>query len=291
MASELPQLPAFYWNMLSQDDRSEFVRLRQGFHHGQKVSSKDRRIVTFRRELNSVVQFLERSDENKEARCVLTGVCFAGKVVCVNTRQLKSFLARCKSSINGSFQQLGYVALRTKAKARNCVLTVLPSLQNHQNILRQWTVRVISEEAAFCFVTSFAHVPLPEITPDDLCDEKKPVIRTPPRYYPSQPLAMPQPQVTFGMTVQAPPPVAAFRTKSIEYDLPSMSDGEDMPGNAFTGSMVTSFSLDFHEMTGWELGDDNSLLLDDDGGKFHMLRKSQSVDLGLEDWGAFDDDF
>ncbi|OHS94075.1 hypothetical protein TRFO_39710 [Tritrichomonas foetus] len=171
-ASDL-HLPQSYWNQLSQDDKNEFLRLRTNFHHGQKISSKDRRIVTFRKELLIVLNYLERGQENMETRCVLTGVCFAGPLVCVNTRQLKSFLSRCKSSINGSFQQLGFVALRTKAKAKSCVVAVLPSLENHQNILRQWTVRYTSVDAQFCFVSSYPYSNLPEITEDDLFDEKK----------------------------------------------------------------------------------------------------------------------
>lgn len=176
-SSSIPEmsLPAPYWNALSQDDRTEFIQLRNNFHHGQKLSAKDRRIITFSKELHIVLHYLERSEENKEERCVLCGVCFVGPIVCVNTRQLKTFLSRCKSSINGSFQQLGFVALRTKAKARSCVLTALPSLQNHQNILRQWTVRYASEDARFCFVSSYRFLQMPEITPDDLFDEKKPL--------------------------------------------------------------------------------------------------------------------
>lgn len=174
----LTPAPASFWNILSQDDRNEYLRLRQSFHNGQKISSKDRRIVTFRKELNIVLQYLERSPENMEARCILIGVCFVGPLICVNTRQLKSFLSRCKSSINGSFQQLGYVALKTKAKARSCCVAVLPSLQNHQTVLRQWTVRVAGDDAPFCFVSSYSYVGLPEITEEDLFDEKPKPIRS-----------------------------------------------------------------------------------------------------------------
>lgn len=177
-SDSLTPAPATFWNILSQEDRSEYLRLRQSFHNGQKISSKDRRIVTFRKELNIVLQYLERSPENMEARCILIGVCFVGPLICVNTRQLKSFLSRCKSSINGSFQQLGYVALKTKAKARSCCVAVLPSLQNHQTVLRQWTVRVAGEEAPFCFVSSYKYVDLPEITDEDLFDEKPKPIRS-----------------------------------------------------------------------------------------------------------------
>lgn len=174
MRTQEISLPHSYWGPLSPEDKTEFMRLRANFLQGQKISSKDRRIVTFRKELVSVLKYIERSDTHKEERSVLVGVCFAGPFICVNTRQLKNFLGRCKSSINGSFQQMGYSALRTKAKARACVVAVMPSLQNEQNILRQWTVRCASNDAQFCFISSFSHADLPTITEDDLYDEKKP---------------------------------------------------------------------------------------------------------------------
>jgi hypothetical protein len=78
-----------------------------------------------------------RAPDNAEVRCIATGLCLSGPVVCINTRQLKKFLNRCKSSINGSFQQLGYIAVRTKSKARNCCVAALPALASDQTVLRQ----------------------------------------------------------------------------------------------------------------------------------------------------------
>ncbi|OHT05588.1 hypothetical protein TRFO_26584 [Tritrichomonas foetus] len=166
-------LPSAYWSKLSQEDKNEFQRLRAHFHQSQKVSSKDPRLVSFSNELHSVLKFIERSEQGRECRTILTGVAFAGPFICVNTRLLKSFLGRCKSSINGSFQQLGYVAIKTKSKARSCVLAIMPTLINDQNILRQWTVRCASEDAKFCFVTSLVSLQLPVVTSDDLNEDHK----------------------------------------------------------------------------------------------------------------------
>lgn len=200
-----PPANSSIWNQLSQDDKNEYLRIREEFRKNQKVSSKDRRVVTFRKELMTVLQFLERGPDNLETRCILTGLCFAGPIVCVNTRQLKSFLCRCKSSINGSFQQLGYLALKTKSKTRNCVVAVLPSLENHQNILRQWTVRVVSDEAQFCFVSSFSNVKIPvKIEEDDLFFEKNMTDSMPiqqPRQFPIQ-MPFYQQQQQFNIGVQ-----------------------------------------------------------------------------------------
>jgi hypothetical protein len=165
-------VPVGYWNLLSPEDQSEYIRIRTNFHQGEKLSSKDCRIVTFRRELTILMAFLERDRENLEVRCIVAGVCFADGIVCVNTRQLKGLLRRCKSSINGAFQQLGYVALRTRTKTRGCVVGLLPSLQQAPAMIKQWSVRVVTAAADFCFVSSFSAVGLPEIHEEDLLKER-----------------------------------------------------------------------------------------------------------------------
>ncbi|OHS94914.1 hypothetical protein TRFO_38933 [Tritrichomonas foetus] len=166
-------LPSTYWNKLSSEDKIEFQKLRTNFHRSQKISSKDPRLVSFSNELHTILKFIEHDESGRENRTVLAGVAFAGPFICVNTRSLKSFLGRCKSSINGSFQQLGYVAIKTKSKARSCVLAILPTLINDQNILRQWTVRCASEDAKFCFATSLTSLQLPIINEDDLNDDHR----------------------------------------------------------------------------------------------------------------------
>jgi hypothetical protein len=303
--TDLPVPPAC-WKALSHDDRAEYQRLRAEFHHGQKISSKDRRIVTFRRELNVVMKFLERGPENLENRSIVTGVCFAGRIVCVNTRQLKQFLNRCKSSINGSFQQLGYVALRTKAKARQCVINVLPALQNEQNILRQWTVRVVSEEAQFCFVSSFCNVPLPEINSDDLLDERKPRSansRQP--LFPGQTMGsvvLQRPKQVAFQHILGPSNHAPLKPKVLECDLPTLPEYDptndltsfsfNTHGSSLSMECLTSFDDD------WTMTDFGRVT-DDDPWKVSFQRvfeskmpKSKSSGFVNDgEWSIFDGDF
>lgn len=221
-------LPPVYWNRLSQEEKSEFQKLRAHFHQAQKVSSKDPRLISFSNELQKVLHFLEESPVTREPRTILVGVAFAGPFICVNTRQLKSFLGRCKSSINGSFQQLGYVALRTKSKARSCVLSILPALSNDLNLLRQWTVRYASCEAKFCFLSSINRSTLPQITEDDLNEDKKSTQ-----------------VVRFNTTIGAMPP----KTTKLEYDLLSLPTPPATPtwqdgAPAQQSAMPISYSID-----------------------------------------------
>jgi hypothetical protein len=279
MDSEGP-VPAAFWNLLSQDDRTEYIRLRNGFRHGQKISSKDRRVITFRRELTLVIQFLERSRENLEARCVVTGVCFAGGVICVNCRQLKSLLNRCKSSINGSFQQLCYVAVRTKSKARGCVVGVLPSLQNDPVLLKQWTARVVSAEASFCFVSSFSGAGLPEITDADLLEERP---------------AREQPRVRFAPVAPPRPPPQGFaelgfQPKMLDDDLPSVADfaAAREPVRGLVGSSLSVDCFrDFEPDWAEPLGIDRPPPPQESA-----MKKSKSVSFQIpEEWDIFGDAF
>ncbi|KAK8898648.1 hypothetical protein M9Y10_000940 [Tritrichomonas musculus] len=178
---EFPGLISF-WNLLSQDDRNEYFKLRKSFHNGQQMQgfqknqiaiNKDQRSPNFYKELTVALNYIERDKLCREERSIICGVAFAGPYICVNTRQLKNFLGRCKSSINGSFQQMGYSALRTKEKARNCIKTILRPLKSEPTILRQWTVRGASEKALICFASSFPIKLLPDITKNDLQIEEK----------------------------------------------------------------------------------------------------------------------
>ena len=263
-ASDPLLLPNKYWEMLNETEKNDFLRLKQSFDQGQQVSSKDRRVISFKKELFLVREFIERSKQNYEARCILTGLAFAGPLICVNTRQLKHFLSRCKSSINGSFQQLGYVTLKTKSKAKQCVITVLPSLNNFPNILRQWTVRIVSETSKFCFVSSF---PTPKfsftITDDDIFEERKNSSETPKhknstKFIPSKLPNKPKPNVpetvlsVFPLTKTKPPPTFP---KLIEFDLPSISDFDDSEdeNTRHLSSIPLSYSLNIiHEDTIWD---------------------------------------
>jgi hypothetical protein len=260
-----PHLIPEYWNQLSGDDKSEFLKLRANFRQGQKMSSKDRRVVTFRRELHMVRDYLERSSGNREARCIIAGVCFVGPYVCINTRQLKSFLSRCKSSINGSFQQLGFIALRTKSKAKNCVIAALPSLRNQQDMLRQWTVRWTSEQADFCFVTSFSCFDMPEIAEEDLFDEA-----------PGRPINISVPIAR--KPLFAPKPVAPFKPRTIGFDLPTMEPFES-PEPEVQWKM--SWSMESFEA---EFDESIEVIMEKE------MRRSESAHLTMSEWRIFDDE-
>jgi hypothetical protein len=159
-------IPFAYWGLLSEDDRLEYMRLSQRFFADQKLSAlvragRERPQVVFMKEVLAILQYIERSMENTEIRSIVTGLCFHGPFVCINTRALKGILYRCKSSINGLFQELGYGQWRARYE-REFVLLAMPSLKKDPTMLRQWTIRQVAADSMFCFVSKIPRVELPD---------------------------------------------------------------------------------------------------------------------------------
>jgi hypothetical protein len=130
-----------FWTALSADDKRSYAALRAEFRDRKHTSTPDTPLV-FRCEIQSVMQFIGHSPIGRQDRSIVVGLAISGGIVAVNTRQLKTFIGRCKSSINGGFQQLGFDAVKTRLKAREWIIAILPSLELDQSSLRQWTVRV-----------------------------------------------------------------------------------------------------------------------------------------------------
>jgi hypothetical protein len=166
--------PLAIWNRLTQDDQTEYLRLRLELHQTKRPGRTQHRLVTFYKELLTVLSFIERRPEGIEERSIISGAAFAGTYICLNTRQLKAFTGRCKASINGSFLDIGYTGLLARSKTRSCVLACLPSLDDHYVNLRQWRVRCASSAAKFCFCSSFTGLEKPVLCEKDIEPPRNP---------------------------------------------------------------------------------------------------------------------
>ena len=246
-------VPPGPWKHLSEEDKTSFLRLRQHFHQMQKTI-KDHCSSSFSQEISSVIKYIDSSPNSRENRCAVAGLAIAGPFIAVNTRQLMSFLGRCKSSINGSLQNLGYQSLRSKTKARECVLSILPSFEKDASLLRQWTVRCATENAKTCFCSSFPHGRLPTITTADLIEEKArskaPVQMRPPIMPPYHPIMPPS---------QPPIPVSDYgfqsmpemtQSYSVEY-FPSIPEPDLSIESTESYQMTHSTSTYFPDSFDW----------------------------------------
>lgn len=255
-----------YCNCMSLEDQNEYINLKSAFHQNLKSPTKDKRFSAFSSELSILLAFTERSTNGVEERSIAAGIAFAGPYICVNTRQLKNFIGRCKSSLNGSFQQLGYVAVRPKQKTKACVLACLPSLAGDISSLRQWTVRYASADATCCFASKVINSSrLPKITESDLYDEGK-VPESPPVFELPQILQetviQPHPLVE---PVFQKPPVKDLTVKQLEFDLSCFDDVVLNEKTMKIPDVMASFSMD--------LIDEEDLIWES---SIESLRRSQS---------------
>ena len=139
---------------LSECDKIEFEKLKQTFAKKQSSVKEDRHVASFSQEIQAIINFVDRRIDGREVRAINAGFTFNGVFICINTRILKNFISRCKSSINSSLQQLGYTSLKTKAKAQECLFAAIPCLANDPEYARQWTVRFSISRRCYPFFTN-----------------------------------------------------------------------------------------------------------------------------------------
>ena len=130
-----------YWGLQTQCDRAEYMVLRAKFHEDVGKSRKGERLDAFTHRLSKIRQFVQRNDENDWRRCLLCGVFFLKDALAINIQQLKLLLGKCKSSINGSLQQLGYVAQTQTHGIEKELISRIPLNARDMNELKKWTVR------------------------------------------------------------------------------------------------------------------------------------------------------
>jgi hypothetical protein len=129
------------FGVLSPGDYEEFVRLQQSFSRDPTSTPTHRGSVSFRSELMSIIDFVDRRPEGRELRACATGLIRVSSYLCVNTSVLKKLVHRCKSSINSSLQQLGYCAVKIRPCDNSLLASALASLLRAPTFGRQWTIR------------------------------------------------------------------------------------------------------------------------------------------------------
>lgn len=143
MASD-KQLPK-YFNLLSAEDQKQYLELQSYLSSKECRNNRGRRLTKFSEILNSIHQFCIKNDENDVLRCMVCGVCWLPpKGIAINIRQLHVLLDKCKSSINGSLQRMGYNPLPPKNDLVNKLIEFIPNLKNNFSELREWTIRTLT---------------------------------------------------------------------------------------------------------------------------------------------------
>lgn len=133
-------LPNFF-DLLAEQDKIEYFKLKSSLEITSVKRNRGHRIEAFGAILDEIRQFVDKGDENDWKRSLVCGVCWMDNMIAINTRQLRFLVTKCKSSINGSLQRLGYLTNPSHAESWKMFISKIPFLKDNYNELRQWTIR------------------------------------------------------------------------------------------------------------------------------------------------------
>ncbi|EAY11135.1 hypothetical protein TVAG_359150 [Trichomonas vaginalis G3] len=135
-----------HWEILSKTDLTGYLSLRNFFYEQIHKSRKGERLDSLSDKLNLIKKYVDSSEQDKWKRCKVCGIIFFDETLIINIQQLRILLGKCKSSINGSLQQLGYTSLPQGAPFGQAAISQYEFLVNDKSEVKKWTVREKKQE-------------------------------------------------------------------------------------------------------------------------------------------------
>ena len=140
MQSQNETMP-FHWELLSDEDKAEYLSIKARFHDEIAKSKRGERIDVFVSRLKIIRDFIQKDNVDQWKRTMVCGIMFLNSALGINIQQLRLLLGKCKSSINGSLQQLGYVAKPSTHEIDQEITRKIPFLKDDHFELKKWTIR------------------------------------------------------------------------------------------------------------------------------------------------------
>jgi hypothetical protein len=138
------RLPRF-WNGLSASDQTGYLSLRAELGTPKFSNQRGRSKAQFRLMLDLIKAYAVRGDSDDLWRSLVCGIIWLSNGIAVNIQQLKLLSSKCKSSINGSFGQLGYLPMPSGADTAEELIQKFPFMKDQFSELRQWTIRRVKD--------------------------------------------------------------------------------------------------------------------------------------------------
>lgn len=135
------ELDLCYTDLLYEDDLREYYRLRDSFKRELSNSKRGESIENFSKKINRIRSFVIKNDSNDWKRSFAAGIIFLPDSIAINIKQLILLLGKCKSSINGSFHQLGYISRPISSETDELLLSSISYLTKSKRELKKWTIR------------------------------------------------------------------------------------------------------------------------------------------------------
>lgn len=130
-----------YWKLLDEEDLNEYIRLKRQFSSNSRVGKKEKQDDIFRQKLDRIKGFINNGRDGSWKRSVVCGIVFLADSIAINIQQLTVLLGKCKSSINGSLQNLKYVSLGPGNKHEGELAAKIPFKYLDRRESKKWTIR------------------------------------------------------------------------------------------------------------------------------------------------------
>ena len=147
-SSRFSSIPQFWW-LLSDEDRCKYTCLKIAISSRSLKSQRNKRVETFNEILSEIQSFVVRGTKDDAVRGLACGVFWLAEGIAINTHQLRHLISKCKSSINGSLQKMGYSTSLGRTEAAIAISNAFPILKDNSTELRKWTVRKMTKNMCF----------------------------------------------------------------------------------------------------------------------------------------------
>lgn len=149
-----------FWACLNAFDKYQYNYLRLSLSNPSTKNMRNKRISSFKEAIDSIRAFSIRGQADDNLRCFICGIAWLPEGIAINTHQLKVTISKCKSSINGSLQKMGFTADLSRLDTTNAIVNYFPFLKDNNAELRKWSIRKYPEGHQPC------PSPPPTITPE-----------------------------------------------------------------------------------------------------------------------------
>lgn len=127
--------------LLCESDKSQYFELKSFFHKDLSKSRRGHRIDNFTEKLKKVRRYIYHNSSDVWKRSMVCGIIFLKEAIAINITQLMHLFGRCKSSINGSLQMLGFSVKPFTPEINKEIEEIIPS-KNDYFESKKWTVRI-----------------------------------------------------------------------------------------------------------------------------------------------------
>jgi hypothetical protein len=127
---------------LNEEDKTKYLELRTRLSFSQP-NLRNGGISLFVKLLNTIRQYTIRGEPDDPIRCATCGICWLPDGIAYCAGQLSLLIGKCKSSINGSLQKIGYSSQLVRGEGTMTLALYLPFLKDHPIEHRKWTVRKV----------------------------------------------------------------------------------------------------------------------------------------------------